>query len=76
MDLRGLFSFNFFTPAIKSGNAMPVGLYLKFSNATSDFSRGYKDSLLADIFIVCQSFSCRFFSFFPCGSSKSVRNEE
>jgi hypothetical protein len=29
------------TPAIKSGGAMPVGLYLKFSNATSDFSRGY-----------------------------------
>jgi hypothetical protein len=57
-------------PAIKSGDVMPVGLYLKFSNATSDFSRGYKNSLLIDILIVCQSFSRRFFSsmwFFKIG---------
>ncbi len=41
---------------------MSVGLYLIFSNATSDFSRGYKKSLFTDILIVCQSFSRRFFS--------------
>jgi hypothetical protein len=61
-------------PAIKSGGTMPVGLYLKFSNATSDFSRDYKSSLSTDILIVCQSFSRRFF--LPCGSSKSVKNEK
>jgi hypothetical protein len=51
------------TPAIKNGGAMPVDLYLKFSNVASDFSRGYIDSLLTDILIVCQSFSRRFFFF-------------
>jgi hypothetical protein len=64
MDLRGLFKFELYvTPAIKSGGTLPVGLYLIFSNATSDFSRGYKRSSSTDILIVFQSFSRRFFSF-------------
>jgi hypothetical protein len=44
--------FNYVTPAIKSWGAMPVGLYLRFGNNASDFSRGYKKIACLLIFLL------------------------
>ena len=66
---------NYVTPAIKSWGAMPVGLYLRFGNNASDFSRGYKKIACLLIFLLFVNLFRTVF-FLPCGSSKSVRNEE
>ena len=56
LDLRGLFLFLLSaTPAIKSGGNT-YGLFLKFGNYASGFSRCFKHNIHTEILLVCQCF--------------------